>query len=65
MQPPKALCLKSVLHNKRRHHNEKPRYSNQQQSPLGATREGPSKSKEDLVQPKINNVKKKDKVIIL
>ena len=36
-----AACLEPVLHNKRSHHNEKPKHCNEEQLPLAATRESP------------------------
>ena len=37
----KPARLEPVLHNKRRHHNEKPAHCNEEQPPLTATRESP------------------------
>ena len=46
--------LEPVLHDERGHGNEKPVHPSEGQFPLTATRESPH-SKEDPVQPKINN----------
>ena len=37
----KPVCLELVLHNKRRHHREKPAHRNEEEPPLMAARESP------------------------
>ena len=48
----KPACLEPTLNNKRSHRNEKPAHRNEESPPLAATREEPTRSNKDPMQPK-------------